>query len=491
MTNTCVLCGRKTSAVVVFTLLLLCGTLPVVVDAFQSTYSSVAKTKNPSLQSPGDVHGARMLPRNRHSRGIIDYGRFQRGREGRLFGGVAVASMNGTSPDAFGDYATPQPHEEHRAPSVPSSGEGRENAFLPRGFFSSTVAKRIGGRKERVSTVTTTRGRTRQAIRKMRDKYLSLPVESRRARVLSVPVKLFVQKPLSVAKGIFTNHLDGHDTVVLDTDAGSGIDHSSHETENLVSATPHVVVEIATSHEPSLVEVKQEEVVDSETILETSSEVRAEPVHHVPPPPPPSVVIHETATETVEEETGTVAISSAEVPPGDRWAVAAPGIDLSGKWELIVTEGFKKDYDRYLERLGQPRLVRSVALSGPVIGQTMEEVFQIDDGRSLRIRGKNVRGTWDRTLVASGATTEAHRFEPLVATISTVDQELVDAEAWWEDEGTAHVSWMRGVTMYGGGSFYSRRYLEDKEREDDETVYVCEGYFRFNDPAKEDNELTW
>lgn len=204
----------------------------------------------------------------------------------------------------------------------------------------------------------------------------------------------------------------------------------------------------------------------------------------------------EAVPETVEEEELVPALeddddAADDTPRGDRWAVAAPGVDLSGRWELIVTDEFKEKYDKYLEGLGQPKIVRSVALSGPVIGQTMEELIQIDGGQSLLIRGKNIRGTWDRTLVASGSTKNSPDFEPLIETIPTVDQELVQAEAWWEDQGKAHVSWMRGVTMYGGGSFYSRRFFEAKEHEDDETVYICEGYFQFNDPNKENNELTW
>ncbi|VEU34773.1 unnamed protein product [Pseudo-nitzschia multistriata] len=175
-------------------------------------------------------------------------------------------------------------------------------------------------------------------------------------------------------------------------------------------------------------------------------------------------------------------------PKGDRWAVASPDVDLSGKWELIVTNEFKEHYDRYLERLGQPKIVRSVALSGPVIGQTMEELIQIDCGRSLLIRGKNIRGTWDRTLVASGTTKYEDEYTPLIETIRTVDGEQVKSEAWWESEGTVHISWMRGVTMYGGGSFFSRRYFEEMEGE---TVYVCDSSFVFNDPDKEDNSLTW
>lgn len=246
-------------------------------------------------------------------------------------------------------------------------------------------------------------------------------------------------------------------------------------------------MKIATLDAPS-VEIKQKEVMTSETTTKTASH-NAMQTEFVNQAPPQSVAIYETKKETNDENVDLdVAVA---IPKGDRWAIAAPGIDLSGKWELIVTDDFRKAYDRYLERLGQSRIVRSVALSRPVIGQTMEELIQTDQGHSLRIRGKNVRGTWDRTLIASGSTKDSPDFDPLISTIPTVDQEMVDAEAWWEDQGTVHVSWMRGVTLYGGGSFYSRRYLEEKEHEDDETVYACEGFFQFNDPKKENNDLTW
>jgi len=178
-------------------------------------------------------------------------------------------------------------------------------------------------------------------------------------------------------------------------------------------------------------------------------------------------------------------------PIGDRWAISAPGIDLSGKWELIITKEFKKEYDLYLGRLGQPKLVRSIALSAPVIGKTFEELIQTDSGRSLFIHGVNIRGTWDRTLVTSGTSLTDNDFIPLQVPITTVDSEPVEAESWWEDQGRVHMSYLRGVTMYGGGSFVSRRYFEEKENEDEDVVYACESSFVFNDTKKEPNSLTW
>ena len=245
---------------------------------------------------------------------------------------------------------------------------------------------------------------------------------------------------------------------------------------------------------------KTEESSISETTLASSVESVSDIATQAEATPLQSTVSTEEAvSEIVLEEEIVPAIDADDsdaatddsTPRGDRWATAAPGVDFSGRWELIVTDDFKVEYDKYLAGLGQPKIVRSVALSGPVIGQTMEELIQIDQGQSLLISGKNVRGTWVRTLVASGSTKNCPDFEPLISPIKTVDQELAEAEAWWEDEGKSHVSWMRGVKMYGGGSFYSRRYFEEKEHEDDETVYACEGFFEFNDPNKENNELTW
>jgi hypothetical protein len=162
--------------------------------------------------------------------------------------------------------------------------------------------------------------------------------------------------------------------------------------------------------------------------------------------------------------------------------VAAPGVDLTGDWELIVTDQFKHDYDRYLAELGQPILVRSVALG--IISLTTEVTKQTDNGKSLLIRGQNVRGTWDRTLVASGTEVGVDDFAPLQIPVMSADSEKVEAESWWENEGRVHVSWLRGVTKYGGGAFESRRYL-------DGDTYVCESTFHPKDVNKSPNKIVW
>ena len=173
-----------------------------------------------------------------------------------------------------------------------------------------------------------------------------------------------------------------------------------------------------------------------------------------------------------------------EKPVGERWAIAASNVDLSGDWEVIVTDEFKREYDVYLAKLGQPLLVRSVALG--IIGQTTEVTEQKDRGRSFLIRGRNIRGIWVRTLVASGTDLGHDDFEPLHVPVMTADSEKVHAESWWEEEGTIHVSWLRGISKYGGGSFESRRYLEDNG-----DTYVCESTFYPNDKEKRPIALTW
>lgn len=190
--------------------------------------------------------------------------------------------------------------------------------------------------------------------------------------------------------------------------------------------------------------------------------------------------------------------------------MAAPGVDFTGRWELIVTDEFKTELDEYLKRLGQSKFVRWVALSKPVLGKTSEELIQADGGRSLAIRSHNARGTWDRKLVTAVLPADNEEqeeeeknssggFVPIKVPITTYDAERVESESWWEDGGRVHVSRLRGVTLYGGGSFVSRRYLitNDDESENDggknarSVTYVCESTFEYNDTDKEPNRITW
>jgi hypothetical protein len=171
-------------------------------------------------------------------------------------------------------------------------------------------------------------------------------------------------------------------------------------------------------------------------------------------------------------------------PVGERWGVCAPGVDLSGKWKMSVSDEFKANYDRYLADLGQPLLVRTVAVG--IIDRTTEELTQSEDGKSLLIRGRNIRGVWDRTLVASGAEAGIDDYAPLQVPVMTADSEKVEAESWWENEGTMHVSWLRGVNKYGGGAFESKRYLED----DGQVLYVLSTYHP-DDASVKPSEIVW
>lgn len=181
-----------------------------------------------------------------------------------------------------------------------------------------------------------------------------------------------------------------------------------------------------------------------------------------------------------------VVTTSTDTLNADRWAVSAKDVNLSGKWNIISTstEDFQKEYDRYLMLLGQPFIVRSVALS--IVKMTTEETIQSEEGRSLLVRGTNARGVWERTLTASGADETNSVFTPVRTPILTIDKERVEAEAWWENDGTVHRSWLRGVTKYGGGDFESKRYLEENGK-----VLTCESTFHPNDMTRDKAMITW
>jgi hypothetical protein len=187
----------------------------------------------------------------------------------------------------------------------------------------------------------------------------------------------------------------------------------------------------------------------------------------------------------------------------DRRALAAPTVNLSGHWTLLVTNDFLVQYDAYLQGLGQPYLVRSLAKS--LVQQTTEETMQ--DGRNLTIRTRNARGVWERTLISSGMDditimdgkllpSSSLPFVPLVTPVVTADQECVACEAWWEERGTVHVSWLRGITKYsGGGDFESRRHVETVSNLNhgnvNDTVYVCRSTFHPSNPARAAAQITW
>jgi hypothetical protein len=189
------------------------------------------------------------------------------------------------------------------------------------------------------------------------------------------------------------------------------------------------------------------------------------------------------ATTSLVDESLQVPVAEAVAVASDRWAVSASTVDLSGGWECVVTNDFKKQFDKYLSMLGQPGLVRSVALS--VIAMTTEEIVQSDNGRSLMVRGRNARGIWERTLVASGATETEKDFTPIHAPMKSADNEHVHSESWWENDGSKHRSWIRGVNKYGGGAFESVRYIDENDQ------LICESTFHPTDSKKEKAKITW
>mmetsp|Transcript_23601 Transcript_23601/g.57872 ORF Transcript_23601/g.57872 Transcript_23601/m.57872 type:complete len:266 (-) Transcript_23601:1254-2051(-) len=133
--------------------------------------------------------------------------------------------------------------------------------------------------------------------------------------------------------------------------------------------------------------------------------------------PKTSVMLKEHESEEVaiatKESKPTEKLGSKSLTPeGERWAVATKGVDFSGKWQLEAEDDqFKLNYDRYLANLGQPLLVRTVALG--LIGRTKEDLRMSNDGKSLFIRGENARGIWERELIASGTEFGKPEFEPL------------------------------------------------------------------------------
>ena len=191
-------------------------------------------------------------------------------------------------------------------------------------------------------------------------------------------------------------------------------------------------------------------------------------------------------SKPTNEKFSSLSVDEHSFPEGERWAIAAPGVDLTAIWKIIVDNDFKESYDKYLKGLGQPSLVRSVAVS--IVEMTTEEIIQEKEGRELCIKGKNLRGLWERTLVASGSDHEKHHdgTAHLQVPIVTADKEKVVAEAWWENDGKTHFSILKGVKKYGGGDFQSKRYLES-----DGNVLVCESMFIPNGSGKEIPSITW
>lgn len=176
-------------------------------------------------------------------------------------------------------------------------------------------------------------------------------------------------------------------------------------------------------------------------------------------------------------------------PEGLRWAIAHPHVDFSGTWRPIITDEFHRDYQLFLRRCGVPVLFRKFAIS--FVSITREEIQQEDQGRKLHLHGKTPAGSWQRTLISSGAEPETSEFEPYHTSFLDPDNERVYVEAWWEQNGTVHKSWLRGKPKLEGGSFETTRYMETCE-ETGEDILVCESRFHpskehLNDPSSRFN----
>lgn len=178
----------------------------------------------------------------------------------------------------------------------------------------------------------------------------------------------------------------------------------------------------------------------------------------------------------------------------ERWAMSAPTVDLSGEWTLIADDAFKTEYDAYLKQLGFSGITRRVACS--LIARTTEITKQSENGRGLYLKGTNPKGAWERTLTSSGypdfethsERKEGEDYSHAKTSIKTADSEDVDAEAWWEERGTKHRSWLRGGKKYGGGDFESVRYLQEGS---DGSVLVCESFFHPKGDSKKKALVTW
>ncbi len=248
------------------------------------------------------------------------------------------------------------------------------------------------------------------------------------------------------------------------------------EEESTIESTSTDDEEVVVVEQKSLIPNNDKKVVVEEQVEETST---------VSPTNQRALEVDDIPSTTTAATAATAATTS--LPKGNRWAISAPDVDLSAVWKIVVDDKFKEEYDNYLKNLGQPALVRSIAVN--IVELTTEEVVQGDDGRTLSIKGKNLRGVWERTLISSGADYD-HDFneeedEHDRVDIITADKEKVLAEAWWEEEGTVHRSYLRGVKKYGGGDFESRRYLKDGG----ETL-VCESVFHPSE-GKEPAVIKW
>jgi hypothetical protein len=178
------------------------------------------------------------------------------------------------------------------------------------------------------------------------------------------------------------------------------------------------------------------------------------------------------------------------LPNGPRWAIAHPNVDLSGTWKPIVTNEFIKEYDAYLQNCGTNFALRHVCLN--FCSLVREIIQQEDEGRVLHLTGTSPAGTWKRSLISSGAeyrrrdgggavgmadvVDDDDNYQPIYTEFLDPDKELIQVEAWWQDQGRVHTSFLRNKPKVCGGEFESRRYLTTDAATGNVNL-VCESFF--------------
>jgi hypothetical protein len=153
------------------------------------------------------------------------------------------------------------------------------------------------------------------------------------------------------------------------------------------------------------------------------------------------------------------------VPAGPRWAVSHPDIDLSGTWKPTITADFLQQYDEYLTNCGTSYFFRQLCLK--CCGMTRETITQLDHGRKLELDGQTPAGSWKRCLISSGAEpSQQNDYQVEYAEFLDPDKEMVQVEAWWEDQGRVHRSILRNKPTVQGGEFETLRYLMSDDDDD-------------------------
>lgn len=168
-------------------------------------------------------------------------------------------------------------------------------------------------------------------------------------------------------------------------------------------------------------------------------------------------------------------------PDGFRWATADQNVDLSGTWKPIMTQQFKNEYDLFLANCNVSYLLRKVMVNGVALQK--ERIEQRSQGRELELYAMNPAGAWNRTLLASGSEVGFESFDPVHVKMVDPDGDEVEVEAWWEDDGTVHKSWLRGKEGFQGGVVESSRYLED------DNTLVCESTFHPGSDVKRNGKF--